>query len=309
MTLIGAIPTIEGVVLLADRQETIIDYAKFEAEKIRHHSSDGKLRIFMAGAGDSDTLDMIWEQALGEVIKKPNYANLPRSEIKAIIVRNIQSVTKKCIIPYPRNDRDWVQTIVAIQSSGTKGIELFRTSALTVNTVQKPFFTGSPILLMRYLSDLYLKNIMIGVAEAEALAAYMLLEAKEYDPNCGKQSDIFVLHNDGRLTIPQLANIRYWEDHFVLYKELLKLLPTISCSHGLTKDVYRKDEHLKSFAEAIKFLTAEQEKMRSAGNKAEKDSLRHRLTTHLSGHAPIPPVARSETKVFRGRIAKRNPKQ
>ncbi len=76
-------------------------------------------------------------------------------------------------------------------------LEVFRTYGLDVNEINKPYFSGSPVLLTKFFSDMYLEKASYGMDEAEALAAYFLWEAKEYDPNCGKYSDIFLLRKDG----------------------------------------------------------------------------------------------------------------
>ena len=64
---------------------------------------------------------------------------------------------------------------------------------MSENNISRFYFDGNPILLARYLSDLYLKHTMWGLEEAGAFAAYLLWEAKEYDPTVGKQSDIITL--------------------------------------------------------------------------------------------------------------------
>src|SRR5260370_34473854 len=64
MTLIGALPCGGGAVLLADRQETITDYAKWDVDKIKHAELQGHYRFLMAGAGDGNTIDMIWEEVV-----------------------------------------------------------------------------------------------------------------------------------------------------------------------------------------------------------------------------------------------------
>src|SRR5437016_4309873 len=66
MTLIGTLPVGGGAVLLADRQETISDYAKWDVDKIKHAELQGQYRFLMAGAGDANTIDMVWEEVIAE---------------------------------------------------------------------------------------------------------------------------------------------------------------------------------------------------------------------------------------------------
>lgn len=62
MTMIGAMHCSDGVVLLADGQETIADYAKWDVEKMKTAHLNGCVRIVMTGAGDADNIEMIWEK-------------------------------------------------------------------------------------------------------------------------------------------------------------------------------------------------------------------------------------------------------
>jgi len=66
MTLIGALPCLSGVVLLADRQETITDYAKWDVDKFRIVELQGQYRFLMTGAGDANIIDMVWERVVEE---------------------------------------------------------------------------------------------------------------------------------------------------------------------------------------------------------------------------------------------------
>src|SRR5260370_23566714 len=85
MTVIGALHCNDGVVLCADRQETIADYAKWDVEKINHFELSGVYRLFMAGAGDADMIDMTWEEIIGIVIRE----NTKAENLKTIITDNV----------------------------------------------------------------------------------------------------------------------------------------------------------------------------------------------------------------------------
>jgi hypothetical protein len=62
MTLIGTIKCLDGVVLLADGQETISDYGKWDVNKIKSAEINRTFRIVMAGAGDSNTINEVWDK-------------------------------------------------------------------------------------------------------------------------------------------------------------------------------------------------------------------------------------------------------
>jgi hypothetical protein len=179
------------------------------------------------------------------------------------------------------------------------GIDLFKTSRLSANSIRPYYFTGNPVLLARYLSDMYLHGVSFSSDEAEALAAYILWEAKEYDPTVGKHSDIFTLRwPQGEISRVTLPELEYWEQHFKFLKGSLKLVPVLSCASALTKQLYNQDDCLGRLATTVKTLAREQEKMRKRKG-AERSKLETKLTKNLQRvarkfskkAAPTPPTS------------------
>jgi hypothetical protein len=312
MTLIGAFNVQNAVVLFADRQETITDYAKWDEGKIYLFERIGEYRIAMTAAGDPDPINQVWDELwhhkgrhiFGHSIFWPAYENL-----KNHIIQTVRRVTKKTIFPVPRDLRPNLEMIWAIQPLGQNvsqsrgGIDLFRTLRLSVNEIDMHYFTGNPVLLTKYLSDMYLEGVLITSDEAEALAAYILWEAKEYDPTVGKHSDIFTLrwpHGEiSRVTVPELE---YWEQHFRFLKGSLRLLPVLSCASTLTKQLYNQKDQLGRLVTTLKTLTKEQEKMRK-DKGVQRSKLEIKLIKNLQAAAkkfekstaPIPSSSTSQT--------------
>ena len=281
VTLIGAFRCAGGVVLLADRQETIPDYAKWDVNKIAHYELANQYRFLMAGTGDSDTIEMVKTEVVEEWRKTLSTANV---DVKKMIIQTVARVTKDCILPIPRDERPYVDLIWAIQQmhgSGPPSIELFRTYRLNVLPVVDYYFAGSPVLLVRYLADQYLKHVLMTTEEAEALGAYMLWEAKEYDPYVGKHSDIVTLKEDGTLGRLDRFSEKYWEEHFAHLKKALQLLPLLSCSSStITKQTYPAKDHLQRFKAALDTLIKAQAKMRVKA-KPERTKLEAALNKNL----------------------------
>ena len=269
MTLIGALPTLGGVVLFADRQETITDYAKWDVGKISLYDLQGFFRVFCCGAGQSSTCDMIRE----EVWSKLQTNSVDGTKIKELIINTVATITKKRILP--RNDGtniDYIWVIQHTQPSSISpplfgSIEVFRTYGLDVNEITKPYFSGNPVLLTQFLSDMYLKGTIFGMDEAEALAAYFLWEATEYDPTCGKYSDIFLIRRDGTASRQSREDVKYWEEHFSLLKESLRFLPILSCSTKTMREVFNQKDRLERLQATVKLLSSEQNKWRNNAHK------------------------------------------
>jgi hypothetical protein len=112
------------------------------------------------------------------------------------------------------------------------------------------------------------------------VAAFVLWEAKAYDPDCGKQSDIIVVREDGDIHWVFRQEVAYWEEHFAVYKKAQRLMPVLSCAESKWTDIFEPDDHLNGFIEAIKFLASEQKKMRECRG-AFQASLEGKLVNHL----------------------------
>jgi len=115
MTLIGTLPVGGGAVLLADRQETITDYAKWDVDKIKHAELQGQYRFLMAGAGDGNTIDMVWEEVIDEWPKALPGSLAEPINLKKLIVGVVRRITKESILQYPSGERPSVELIWAIQ--------------------------------------------------------------------------------------------------------------------------------------------------------------------------------------------------
>jgi hypothetical protein len=290
MTLIGAIRSLEGVVLLADGQETVTDYAKWAVNKIKSAEINQTLRVLMAGSGDADAIDMIWDKvscfwggtgADWMVGFDAGVQPRPLDEWRKVVADEARQIIDRC---RANVGLIWViQDISGMIQSKQCPFDVFRTSGLTENNIRRFYFDGNPLLLARYLSDLYLKGTMWGLDEARAFAAYLLWEAKEYDPTVGKQSDLVTLRNDGSASRMHYAEVSYWEDHFRILKRELSFVPIFSCASTLISDNYGKEDRLGRFELALKFLAKEQRKMRAG--KRENVPLDEKLTPQIRKHA------------------------
>jgi hypothetical protein len=263
MTLIGAIECAGGVVLLADRQETISDYAKWDCCKITQWELANTYRFFLSGAGISDSIEMVKDRIRekwgGQFTALPAVTEV--SEIRKMIIDTVREVTLQAQLE-GQAEIDLIWAVQKIQFPGPK-IEIFHTHGLLVNNIRRHYFGGSPMLLTKFLSDMYLERILVGTEEAEALAAYFLWEAKEYDPSVGKHSDIITLLHDGTHRRMSRAVEEYWEKHFYELKRAMCILPLLSCSTALSEHIYNRNEHMERFNRTLEVLAEGQREMRA----------------------------------------------
>jgi hypothetical protein len=265
MTLIGTIDCGDSVVILADRQETISDYAKWDCSKIAHYELQDSHRVLFAGAGDSDLIEMVKDRFIE---KWQKFAATDSASLKKIALESVAEVTKEAVNPYPRDARPGAEILWAIQQiSRHEPITTFRTHGFHNNRIRRYYFTGNPILLSRYLSDMYLERQIVTKGAAEAIAAYILWECKEYDPTVGKHSDIVTLGIDGTLRRMTREEEAYWEEHFYELKKAMQIVPILSCSDAVLKNVYDKEDRMARLMVTLDVLIAEQEKVRKGLRK------------------------------------------
>lgn len=261
MTLCGAFRCHDGIVMFADRQESIADYAKWDVGKIYMYTLDGVYRVVMTGAGDSYPIDETWDVLTDSLWKIKTFAS-----VKPAINRAVSEVTRKTIFPVPRDERVPMDLIWAVQplatpvASALEHIQLFHTHRLSSVKMETNYFTGTPHLLAHFINDQYIHGLVLGLDAAEALAAYLLWEVKEYDLYVGKYSDIFTLRNNDSVSRIPPRELSYWDEHWRQFKESLRILPLLSC---VTSDrMYNINDRLKSFSASLRLLQKESRKVR-----------------------------------------------
>ena len=276
VTFIGAFKCWDGAVLFADGQETIQDHGKWDVQKIYLHESPGLFRVFMTASGDSTGIEMLWKEVERtmhhDILTSPMGTPHIRStqDLQDFIVRTVSQVTKKCIFPNPGRDKPYVDAIWIIQQLAEKDFDpviVFRTDRLFSVPVETLYFTGSNLVLPRYIADLFgIGRLLWGFDEGEALAAFLLMEVKAYDPNVGKQSDIIILGHNGSLRWVSVEDVRFWEDHFAEYKATSKELLKMTSTDFLAKGMSFAD-YIKRVAAKLRQLKKTQSDMRAPRGK------------------------------------------
>jgi hypothetical protein len=282
MTMIGAINCPDGVIMVADGQETITDYAKWNVEKMKFAEFNNTTRIVMTGAGLGDTIDMIWEKvsdlwgAKGHTVFQGFRTGIPvatAKEWRDSILTIVREIIKEAIIPAGDSEVEliWFVQDLAPESLKVGGPpELFKTRGMNENNILRYHFGGNPIQLLKFLSDFYLKSNLYLMAEAQALACYLLWEAKQYDPTVGKQSDIVAFGRDGSTHHMTRDELNYWEEHFAILKREMSYVPILSCATGTGRELHDFGQQIGRLNVSIKTLIVEQEKMRSGKRSVSK---------------------------------------
>jgi hypothetical protein len=246
----------------------------------------------MTAAGDSSGIEMIWKEVTGtlrdDLLTAPMGVIRIKStkDVRDLISRLTAQITKKCILPHPGRDKPYVDAIWVIQQLAEKDLDrvmVFRTERLFRIPVHDLYFTGSNLVLPRYISDLFdIRQMIWDLDEGEALAAFLLMEVKAYDPNVGKQSDIIVVGRDGSVRWVSRADVKFWEDHFAAFKKETKTLLKVASTELSCRGTFFP-EYLKRLVASIKTLKKDQEHIRASRRKriaAEAEALRKHTRRH-----------------------------
>jgi len=189
MTIAAGFKCKDGVLLCADSQETIPDYLKMDALKVFVLQQAQHFRLGMTGAGDADLIDMTYQLFMKKFHRSPHDYDFIEQTIRDVM----REVVRKYVIPYPTDERPWIHLLFALQIKDKPTI-LFKTSGMTVRRESRFACVGATALAHYLMSAIHFDEMPI--TRVRTFAISMLKHVKEFDPNCGKDSDVLILGDD-----------------------------------------------------------------------------------------------------------------
>jgi hypothetical protein len=210
MTIALGILARNGVVIAADREETVGSLAKYEENKIRgafHFSNDGKHRhLLLAGAGWGDYVDAFAETIKDdELLKDSRFDKKP----KVVLEEALERFYARKVIPfggYQSHERPDFQVVVGCICGGKS--HLFVSTYNVLKSVERFAAIGSGALVARPIVHRFVPpNIgtrSVSIKEAVVIAAHAVREAKDAVPGVGKDTDVLAMFDNGGLsrTVP-----------------------------------------------------------------------------------------------------------
>jgi 20S proteasome alpha/beta subunit len=197
MTIAAVFNCSDGVVVCADSEETIHDYAKRSTSRkvnVFEYPQIG-IRVGLAGAGHSDWIRMFVEKL------HPHLPSTPPPPSWTMMQKSIEDFTQdffaKYLVPYAidPNQRPQVDMVLAVNFLSSS--ILYKIVANAVTT--EPLFAcvGAGQAAMQKIVDSLLKP-SLTVRQCASLAIYVMSRVKQEVPGCGGNTNV--------LMIPQLGN-------------------------------------------------------------------------------------------------------
>jgi len=247
MTIAAGFRCMDGVVLCADTQETIPEYLKIHGPKILLLQQRDKLRLALTGAGGANMIDMVFHTIMRRV---PGDGSV--QAMQEIVAEVVYETCMKHVMPFPRDERPWFQLIGAIQVKGEPAA-LFKSVETTVAPVDHFACVGSVAFAHYAIGDLEIRTLPLCVVRT--LAIYMLDLVKEYDPDCGKRSEVNCLYDDWTDEVPSPRYIRVVESELRMIQALTRQLILQSMAHREAKaGIVETWEHLKKHIDIFQKL-------------------------------------------------------
>lgn len=195
MTIAAGFVCMDGIVLCADTQESIPGYTKHSTDKIDRWE-DENLTFAITGSGDSEIIQTVAQHIIeaGRREYTPNNY-LYGDRAKTLIEEAFLKFFKKHLLPYPQNERPFVELLIAIQCHHNR--YLLKASGTTVRNLDPGISPGadcigSGVMLGHSLIE-KLYNPFIDLDDLIIVACYIVFQAKKWVDGCGGNTDLLVL--------------------------------------------------------------------------------------------------------------------
>jgi 20S proteasome alpha/beta subunit len=198
LTIAAGFVCLDGIVLCADTQETVIGYTKNNTEKIRVWQDMG-LNIAITGAGNSELIETI-----GGLIQSDLAGDYSQSgsgydsrSVKERIQRVVLDSFDKFIAPYanfPADDRPFVDLliVVLVASDIWHYQSLFKASGTTVREIEcGSDCIGTGLIMAKSLAERFYSPFM-DLDELVLAVCYIMFQTKKWVDGCGGNTDLII---------------------------------------------------------------------------------------------------------------------
>jgi 20S proteasome alpha/beta subunit len=256
MTIAAGFRAQDSIILCADTEVTLgADLKLLQGKVTRYRSDDCNLAL--VGAGHASFIKMTAQKIINAIGKTPTHF-----EIYGAIEQVVLEVFSKHVQYYPEDGQKPNFDLLIAAWTKDEGVELFRTDGTAVNYASWCECVGWGAALGSYLADKKY-SILLTERECLGLAVYILQQAKDYVPYCGKESSIYVLRSNGELKSASSSKVVEQEAYF---DEFEKIANEVFISGYLETDDKVFEEKLKAFCDGLKSMRTEQRVKRESAS-------------------------------------------
>lgn len=249
MTIAAGFRCGDSIVLCADSEMTVGQDLKLRRAKVLTYEAED-CKLLFAGAGNADFIRMISQKICNAVGSTPTHY-----ELQCLIEKQLLNVFRNHVRWYPTPE-DQKPNFDLLIGAWTKdeGLELFKSSATAVNRAGNFECIGWGAALGGYLADKRY-SYLLTEKEGMAVAIYILRQAKDYVPYCGKESSVQVLQADGTIKRVSTTQIVQQEEYF---DEFEYAVTDLLLAGYIEEDDREFDSRLKYFGDRLKQIRADE---------------------------------------------------
>lgn len=252
MTIAAGFRCGDALVLCADTEVTVGTDLKLRRTKVLTYEADD-CKILFVGAGNADFIRMVSQKICNAVGPSPTHY-----EIQCLVEKTLLNVFRNHIrwYPTPEDQKPNFELLVSVWTKD-EGLELLKTSATAINRGGNFECIGWGAALAGYLADKRY-SYLLTEKEGMAVAIYILQQAKDYVPYCGKESSVQILRADGTIKSVSTTQIVQQEEYF----DEFELAATDLLLAGYIEDDDKEfDVRLRDFGDRLKQIRLD-EKLR-----------------------------------------------
>jgi hypothetical protein len=201
MTIALGLLASDGLVMVADRQETHGNLIKLDRGKMSAYASrkedEVQRAIVMAGAGDAHHIDAIGQKLLNGVFTLDRKDNV--NEFMNAMLRDFY---RDYILPfaqYPESQRPDIELLIGSGAQYGQQLWVSQKSVFRPAGYYVAIGVGS-LTAYPLLARLYPPSSVPDLKAAIVIAMYVIAHVKEFTDGCGKNTDIAALQN-GRMVL------------------------------------------------------------------------------------------------------------
>jgi 20S proteasome alpha/beta subunit len=223
MTIAAGFPCSDGLVLCADTQEVIYNYAKVNTQKMTQIKTP-EYNVAFTGSGDTGLLETtIQSMVKALMLSDPKPHSIV--EIEEVLREVLIETFNRHVAPYyqfPSDERPSADLLIGVQYAGIT--LLYRAYGTSFFQVHEPQCVGSGVVLGKSLIGQLFDSSM-NIAQGWLVALYVLNQAKTWVDGCGGNTDILLLsHKDKKVTRIPTTEVEDLESHFKQFDAFIRPL-------------------------------------------------------------------------------------
>lgn len=239
MTIAAGFRFSDGLLLCADTQLTITQYAKLSGSKIVpiDFASNGGSKAVFAITGTTQYAHMAIEHCRRALAaQKPS--EMSSADMAIAIEDALEGFCQDHLFKHPAFDRGElaVQMLIGVWSHLDNNLTLLSSRENGVMIVRDYECLGVGQYLAHYLIPTMFRHSSMGLVDTVNVALHVMRETKSYVDSCGGGSELILLRKDGTFSPVGFRNIESGETMSATFQEAMRRLFVVAADMDTTEE-------------------------------------------------------------------------